>query len=366
MDNLKAIADLFKPEEDRVLELQQFGSGNINHTFLVTTDSTSEPYFILQRLNTRVFRQPELVMGNIRTCCNRLRQKLQQATLGERRWEVPRVLTIGSSDRCYWIDRQGSFWRGISYINNSQSFDTVLDLQHGKEIGYGLGMFHHLISDLSVAKLADTLPDFHITPKYLQIYQVVVAQTKLIQSPEINYCLKFIDARAEYAEILERAKEKGKLKLRPIHGDPKVNNILLDCQTQQAIALIDLDTVKPGLIHYDLGDCLRSACNPLGEETRDWERVYFEPHLAQTILQGYLSVAKNFLTGNDYEYLYSAIRLLAFELGLRFFTDYLTGNVYFQAKYPEHNLIRALVQFKLTESIESQKIAIENLVRGLK
>lgn len=120
------------------------------------------------------------------------------------------------------------------------------------------------------------------------------------------------------------------------------------------------------MIHYDLGDCLRSACNPLGEETRDWERVYFEPHLAQTILQGYLSVAKNFLTGNDYEYLYSAIRLLAFELGLRFFTDYLTGNVYFQAKYPEHNLIRALVQFKLTESIESQKIAIENLVRGLK
>lgn len=366
MDNLIAIAQLFQPQQQKVLDVRKFGSGNINQTFLVTTDSLKEPRFVLQRLNTEVFRQPELVMGNIRTCCDRLRDKLQQAPLLERRWEVPRVLTIGDSDRSYWVDSEGSFWRGISYIDNSQSFDTVRDLQHGWEIGYGLGMFHNLIGDLAVTELADTLPGFHITPRYLQIYHALLARTKITLSPEINYCQKFISDRAKSAAILETAREQGKLKLRPIHGDPKVNNILLDLNTQQAIALIDLDTVKPGLIHYDLGDCLRSACNPLGEETLDWERVYFEPQLAQTILQGYLSVAKHFLTPNDYEYLYPAIRLLAFELGLRFFTDYLAGNVYFQAKYSEHNLVRALVQFKLAESIESQQKAIENFLQNLK
>ena len=139
-----------------------------------------------------------------------------------------------------------------------------------------------------------------------------------------------------------------------MHGDPKVNNVMLDTATGQAVGMVDLDTVKPGLVHYDIGDCLRSGCNPRGEETGDWEVVRFEPELCRAMLTGYLSLARDFLTETDYAYLYDAIRLLAFELGLRFFTDYLAGNVYFKARHPEHNLVRALVQFKLTESIESQ------------
>ncbi|MEO1342419.1 MAG: aminoglycoside phosphotransferase, partial [Cyanobacteria bacterium J06635_13] len=126
-----------------------------------------------------------------------------------------------------------------------------------------------------------------------------------------------------------------------------------------------LDTVKPGLIHYDIGDCLRSGCNPLGEETADWEQVKFAPDLAQAILTGYLAVARDFLTKNDYLYIYDSIRLLAFELGLRFFTDYLAGNVYFKADHAEHNLARALVQFKLTESIEQQSETIQQIINGV-
>ncbi len=160
------------------------------------------------------------------------------------------------------------------------------------------------------------------------------------------------------ARALEKARAQGRLRLRPIHGDPKVNNVMLDTATGQAVGMVDLDTVKPGLVHYDIGDCLRSGCNPLGEETEDWEAVRFEPELCRAILAGYLSLARDFLTETDYAYLYDAIRLLAFELGLRFFTDYLAGNVYFKARHPEHNLVRALVQFKLTESIESQAAAI--------
>jgi Ser/Thr protein kinase RdoA (MazF antagonist) len=182
------------------------------------------------------------------------------------------------------------------------------------------------------------------------------------KSAEVEYCLQFIDRRKNWAYVLENAQMQERLCLRPIHGDPKVNNVMIDTSTGKGISIIDLDTVKPGLVHYDIGDCLRSGCNALGEETEDWEAVTFDMDICQSLLNGYLSVASYFLTESDYIYIYDAIRLIAFELGLRFFTDYLAGNVYFKVKHPEHNLVRALVQFKLTESIEMQESAIREVI----
>ena len=362
MDNLVAIADQFKPQ-GKVIDIQEFGNGNINDTFLVTLDSKGEKHFILQRINTQVFRQPELVMGNMRTFTEHLRKRLQRTPLSpDRRWEVPRVL-LAQDGQDYWIDPGGTFWRAISFIGNSQSFDTIKDIEHAKEVGYALGMFHNLLSDLSTEKLADTLEGFHIMPRYLQHYDQVLAKNGASESFEVEHCQQFVSERRAWAHVLENAKAQGKLHLRPIHGDPKVNNVMIDTTTGQAIAIVDLDTVKPGLVHYDLGDCLRSGCNPLGEETEQWERVRFEPELGEAILQGYLSLARDFFTENDYEYLYDAIRLIAFELGLRFFTDYLEGNVYFKARHRSHNLARALVQFKLTESIESQETVIRAIIQ---
>jgi hypothetical protein len=137
---------------------------------------------------------------------------------------------------------------------------------------------------------------------------------------------------------------------------------MIDTTTGQAVSIVDLDTVKPGLVHYDIGDCLRSCCNLMGEETGQWERVHFDPDLCKAILQNYLSMARKFLTENDFDFIYDSIRLIAFELGLRFFADYLEGNIYFKVRRPEHNLARALVQFKLTESIESQETVIRNII----
>ena len=364
MNHLVTIANQFK-SQGNIIDLHEYGQGNINNTFLVTLDSEQEKHFILQRINTNVFRQPKLVMQNICTFSEHVRQRLKHDSIGEnRRWQVPHVL-LTQDGQNHWLDRDGSFWRAISFIDRAQSFDAIQNLNHAREIGYGLGTFHNLISDLSVTKLADTLVGFHITPSYLQHYDLVIANKHITQSPEVNYCLKFVSDRSSWANVLENAKAQGRLNLRPIHGDPKINNIMIDRTTGQAIAMVDLDTVKPGLVHYDIGDCLRSGCNPLGEETEQWETVNFEPELAQAILQGYLSVAKDFLTENDYEYLYDGIRLLAFELGLRFFTDYLEGNVYFKTKYLEHNLARALVQFKLTESIESQTRSICTIIKNM-
>jgi Phosphotransferase enzyme family len=369
------IADQFKPQ-GKVIDIQEFGNGNINNTFLVILDAQSEKHFILQRINTQVFLQPELVMQNMSILTKYVCDRLQNSPLSNRRWEVPRVL-LTRDDRNHWIDTNGSFWRAISFIETAQSFDTIPDSDRAYEVGYALGMFHNLISDLPPEKLADTLEGFHITPSYLQHYENVETRyiatsavrrqiMSLRQSKEVEYCLQFVRDRQTWAHVLEKAKTEGHLQLRPIHGDPKVNNVMFDTATGKAIGIIDLDTVKPGLIHYDIGDCLRSGCNPLGEETEQWEMVRFDTDICQSVLQGYLSVAKDFLTQSDYDYLYDAIRLIAFELGLRFFTDYLEGNVYFKTKYPEHNLNRAIVQFKLTESIESQEASIRAIIEDMR
>jgi Ser/Thr protein kinase RdoA (MazF antagonist) len=362
LDNLFAVAEQFKPQ-GRVIYIREFGNGNINNTFLVTLDTKGEKHFILQRINTQVFRQPELVMLNMRISSEHIRRRLQLAPLGAgRRWEVPSVLSAHDG-RDHWFDYDGSFWRAISFIDGSQSFDTIKDIEHASEVGYALGIFHTLLSDLPPDRLSDTLEGFHIIPRYLRHYEEVLAKYNAGKSPEVNYCLQFVSERNAWAHVLENARAQGRLRLRPIHGDPKVNNIMIDTATGQAISIVDMDTVKPGLVHYDIGDCLRSGCNPMGEETEQWEKVHFAPDLCKAILQGYFSMAREFLTENDFSYIYDSIRLIAFELGLRFFTDYLEGNVYFKVRHPEHNLARALVQFKLTESIESQETAIRNVIR---
>jgi len=260
----------------------------------------------------------------------------------------------------------GAFWRALTFIDAAQTFDIITNTAHAREVGYALGRFHHLLSDLPPDRLADPLPGFHVTPGYLRHYDEVLAQRGAPASPEVRYAVRFISARRDWASVLEDARARGQLELRPIHGDPKVNNVMLDAATGNAVAMVDLDTVKPGLVHYDIGDCLRSGCNLLGEETEEWQRVGFEPDLGRAILAGYLAEAGDFLTPNDYAYLYDAIRLLAFELGLRFFTDYLAGNVYFKARHRDHNLARALVQFKLTESVESQAAALRLIIRDIR
>ena len=305
-------------------------------------------------------------MQNMRIYSNHVRDRLAKIPL-QRRWEVPQVL-LTDEGQDYWLTENGEYWRSLSFIADSQSFDVMENTSQAKEVGYALGTFHYLTSDLSPEKLADTLVGFHITPQYLRQYQEVLAKNqsanKVQNSPKLNYCFQIISDRQGLANILEDAKVSGKLPLRTMHGDPKVNNILFDQQTNLAMSMIDLDTVKSGLIHYDIGDCLRSGCNPLGEDVAEWEDVNFDTELCSAILSGYLEVGRSFLTEYDYAYIYDAIRVITFELGLRFFTDYLAGNQYFTVKYPEHNLQRSLVQFRLLESIEAQASIIQKIIQS--
>ena len=342
-----------------VQTIRPLGSGNINDTYLVDTEQP----FVLQRINTEVFPQPHQVMDNLCQFISHAHQRLDQTSL-VRRWEVPQVLRT-DDDQHHWIDKQGNVWRGLSFVQGTTTFNTIQNQQHATEIGYGLGYFHSLLSDLPCTQLADTLPGFHITPNYLEQYDAIVPGEKSL-SPEEHYCCQLIATHREKLSVLENAKADGHLPLRSIHGDPKINNILIDTATGQATSLIDLDTVKPGLVHYDIGDCLRSSCNALGEETRQWQTVTFDMELCVAVLEGYLASANVFLDAVEYDYIYDAIWLITFELGLRFFNDHLSGDTYFKTQRPNHNLERALVQFQLAESIRTQKRAIETIINQLK
>jgi hypothetical protein len=279
---------------------------------------------------------------------------------------VPRVYAAADG-RDYYLDPQGGFWRAIGYVERSRCYQTVQSAGHAREAGLALGLFHYLISDLDPARLHDTLPGFHVTPRYLAHYDRVRASLAgdLPPSDEVRDGMHFVEQHRASASVLEDALAAGKLRLRPIHGDPKINNFMIDESTGQAVSLIDLDTVKPGLVHYDIGDCLRSCCNLAGEETTRFDEVRFNLDLCRAILEGYLSVAAGFLDAYDVAYLYECVFTIAFELGLRFFTDHLEGDVYFKVQHPQHNLHRALVQFRLAASIEAQEAAIRAIVKGL-
>ncbi|MFM7362471.1 MAG: phosphotransferase enzyme family protein [Cyanobium sp.] len=344
------------------------GNGNVNDTYRVRVKAEGEPSFVLQRLNTHVFRQPRLVMANLQIVSDHVQRRLAAgAVAAGRRWEMPAVMVAHGQENP-WLEEGGDFWRAISFIEHSRSVEVPESGPQARELGRALGTFHDLIHDLPVERLADTLEGFHVTPGYLAAYRRALAAHAGPGSAELGWATAFVAAREDLAAVLEQARERGELRLRPIHGDPKVNNVLLDSRSGEAIALVDLDTVKPGLVQWDIGDCLRSACNRLGEETGDWEAVRFDLDLCEALLGGYLGAARGFLDDADFAYLLPAIRLIAFELGLRFLADHLAGDVYFRTSRPGHNLQRALVQFRLTESIEAQQgeigAIIERLRRG--
>ncbi|MCT0219970.1 aminoglycoside phosphotransferase family protein [Synechococcus sp. CS-1329] len=363
---LTAIAERFDLPGP-VSGIEPLGNGNVNDTYLVRLGQPPRPAVVLQRLNTLVFSNPEAVMANLVAFSEHVARRLLQPPreLAGRRWEVPRVFQ-SRADGLPWVWEGSSFWRALSYVERAQSLERIGHSGHAREIGFGLGLFHQLISDLPVESLADTLEGFHITPTYLSQFDQVLGQLGASTDPGLSDCLAFVEQHRGLVPVLEQAKAAGILRQRPIHGDPKINNVMLDLEGERAVALIDLDTVKPGLIHYDIGDCLRSACNPLGEDTDDWREVQFDLGLCEALLGGYGSVARSFLTPADYDHIVVATRVISFELGLRFLTDHLAGDVYFKTRYRGHNLLRARVQFQLTRSIEAQDAAIEAVVAAIR
>ena len=351
----------------RLVTINPTGSGNVNDTFVAIYRNTfDEQQVILQRVNRKVFSQPEVIMQNLHRLSAHVHPKLErEADVADRVWQMPKIIrTRTGAD--YLLDENHDLWRVITKIASATAYEEAQGTEHAMECGSVLGHFHWLLSDLPPSTMVDPLPGFHITPRYLEVYDETLercpdAKKRLNASTEARRMAMFIEKRRDFASTIQNAYERGELKMRMMHGDPKVSNIMIDNFTGKGTAMIDLDTVSPGLIHYDFGDALRSICNPAGEEETNLNKVIFDPDLCEAFCKGYLAHARDFLTDADRNYLYDSIRLITFELGMRFFQDYLAGSVYFKTRQPGQNLNRARVQFRLCESIESR----ERMIRGL-
>ncbi len=347
---------------DGTVGIGPLGKGLINDTFLVTPDGA--PRFVLQRLNRGVFPDPPSILHNLRV----IEEYLQGSAAPERGGTAPLVLprlvrTQEGED--FLVDGEGDFWRAMEYLEGSETLEAIDDLDRAEQVGLGLARFHRLLSGIDTDKLRDTLPGFHVTSQYLQEFRDVLQALELRQAREVRIWEEFITERMSRATVLEQAWHLGTTTLRVIHGDPKLNNFLFWRYGKRVTSLIDLDTVRPGLIHHDLGDCLRSCCNLAGELPSVGGSVMFDLDIATAILRGYLSEAWTFLRPGEVALIGSAVWLLPFELGVRFLNDYLSGNRYFKVAEPQQNLQRAVVQFRLAESIERAEPQIEEIVAGL-
>lgn len=351
----------------RLALLRQHGSGNVNDTYMaVFRTPFSEQRVILQRIRKAIFPEPEAIMRNMRVITDHCHRKIEaDADTADRIWQIPKIIETNEGHD-FVTDASGDLWRAITNIASANSYEKVRNLEHALEAGFVLGHFQSMISDIPTDRLAYALPGFHVTPGYLAKMDAALAtpqgRARLEASPEAKRALRAIEERRSACHILENALMRGELRLRPTHGDPKVGNIMIDEDTGKGTSMIDLDTVQPGLIHYDVGDCMRSGCNPAGEDAQELADVVFDTDLFTALYKGYLAQAAGFLTEADHKYLFPAIHLIPLELAIRFFADYLAGDVYFKTRYPGHNLRRALVQIRLTESIEARESVIRKVM----
>ena len=339
----KQAISFFLPELE-ITSLEPLGDGNVNDTWLVVSGLGDK--YVLQRINPFVFPDPGLVQDNLCTVTRHLQAQLNQSDAD---FTVLKVLDNGDGAHSY-IDHDGAWWRLLSYIDNTRALNTVSTADQARKIGRTLGLFHQLVSSLPPSSLGDPLPGFHDTPLYLKQYDELLPTAQNCAAD----CRDFIDERRKDVSLLEDAQNKRSVRQQVIHGDPKVANFLFSRDLSRVISLIDLDTVKPGLLLHDIGDCLRSCCNPLGEEVQLPGDVTFDQDLFAAMLDGYFDNGSNLLTVIDKRLIVTSVRLISFELGLRFYSDHLGGNRYFKVKSPEQNLFRARVQFALVRSIESK------------
>jgi Ser/Thr protein kinase RdoA (MazF antagonist) len=344
------------------VKAERFGSGLINDTYLCEfRDDGMMRKYIIQRINASVFRHPEQVMENVETVTEHIQARLCREGVPDPLSRTP-ALVRTTGGRSFFVDSAKDYWRMFHFIEAGEVFDTVMDRDHAREVGRGLGRFQALVSDLDPTKLHDTLPGFHHTPKYLAEYDDALKADVRGRAKGAVAETGFVSRRRPLAPILTDLMDSGQLPLRVVHNDPKVNNVMIHRTTHEALCMLDLDTVKPGIVHFDFGDCVRSTANPAGEDAEDLGSVKIDPALVKAIAGGYLREAGSFLTKQEILMLPVSVKVITFELGIRFLADYLRGDTYFRIKYPSHNLHRARVQFKLLESIEASEDAMASFV----
>jgi Ser/Thr protein kinase RdoA (MazF antagonist) len=332
---------------------EPFGSGLIHRSYCVATANGGR--FLLQRINTRVFPRPVELMENI----DRVTAHLSSLAAQTGRRAVELISAVDGRSWCVGAD--GTYWRMYRYIDNTRTAEQIESAEQCFTVARAFGDFQLQLSSLAPPRLHDTIPGFHDTPQRMAVLESVIAADPAGRVKQAGPEIDFVMGRKALARVLL---DRG-MPERVTHNDTKINNALLDARTGEAVCVIDLDTVMPGLAVYDFGDMVRTATCEAAEDERDLSKVYARFDYFEALARGYLAGAGGFLTRGEKKSLTDAGKLITFEQGVRFLTDYLAGDTYYPVSRQSHNLDRARTQFRLLESIEAQERPMEEVVRSL-
>ena len=343
--------------------VEPYGNGHINDTFLVSPqskDSDSKRY-ILQRINIIVFKNPDKLMENIKNVTGFLHEDILKNG-GNPDRETLTVLPDKQGESMV-KDSEGGCWRLYLFIERSMSYDTVDNPIVFHNAGAAFGRFMKRLAEYPAETLYETIPRFHDTKKRLADLQQAVKEDKVCRVKDVKREIDFFMNHKEECSILTDLLKKGELPLRVTHNDTKLNNVLFDKISGQGICVIDLDTVMPGLSLYDFGDSIRFGANTAVEDEIDLSKVSLSLDLFREYTTGYLAETSDVLTPLERELLPMGAKLMTLECGMRFLTDYLSGDVYFKTHRTGHNLDRARTQFKLVADMEQKWDTMKKIVK---
>jgi hypothetical protein len=341
-----------------------YGSGHINDTYAATyEEGGNQVRYILQRINHNIFKDPIALMENIARVTAFQHESLKAAGVED---TSRRALTLIPSQEGlpYHKDAEGNIWRTYLFIENARTFDAIETAAQAEEAARAFGEFQKQVTNLPGGRLNETIPDFHHTPKRLEALEKAIAEDPCGRVKEVQPEINFILARRDVTKVLIDKQAAGLIPERITHNDTKLNNVMLDDQTQRGICVIDLDTVMPGLALYDFGDMVRTATSPCQEDELDLSLISMQMPMFKALVNGYLSAAHEFLVPEERAQLAFSGKLITLEIGIRFLTDYLQGDKYFKIKRERHNLDRCRTQLRLVQSIEEQEEAMNEVVRN--
>lgn len=327
--------------------IEAYGNGHINDTYRTSADD-----YILQRINVSVFKDPDAMMENIENVTAFLREKIV-AEGGDPSRETMTVIKTHDGDRCYKVDDENVF-RVYSFIKDTISIDQGTK-EEMYEAGKCFGKFQKRLDDYPADTLAEVIKDFHNTPKRVEAFEQAVKEDKAGRAASVSEEIEFVRSCANFASVVTDGIADGSIPLRVTHNDTKINNLLFDANTRKAICVIDLDTVMPGSALYDFGDALRIGASTAPEDETNLDLVKFDKEIFGMFAKGYFEEMKEKLTEREIELLPFSAKLLTFECGMRFLTDYLNGDTYFKIHRENHNLDRARNQFKLVREIDAME-----------
>lgn len=326
--------------------------GHINTTFVSTfsCDGVVRKY-THQRINRNVFKKPDEVMSNIVKVTTHIQEKVKSYPDREKRC----LHVIMTKDGMpYHIDDEGEYWRTYGYIDDVNSFDSFSSMESVKNLGKAIGAFQKMLADFDGNQLFDTIYHFHDMSMRYEMLEDAIRRDPKNRVKDVQAEIEFFLSNRQRGEKISKDLYAGLLPMRVTHNDTKMNNVLFDKDTNEALCVIDLDTIMPGTVLYDFGDMVRTACNTGLEDEKDLSKVDFDREVFKALEEGYLEEASSFLTKEEREGLKESGRFMTQIIGLRFLTDYINGDVYFHTDYPEHNLVRCHTQMKMIQGMDEQ------------